>query len=129
MTKAKFTVRLSAKARAGLEEFGIDPDSITRPFLSSAEISAITGVDESTLHEWRRGRVEFAYVQEKKTVLYPVPALIDWLRKRLRAVEALPPSVTRMITRLDLLLPPEKLRYLIALLTEIEHSLSNSTDA
>ncbi len=38
---------------------------------SSAEISALTGIDESTLTEWRRKGVELPFIQEQKTVLYP----------------------------------------------------------
>ena len=61
-------------------------------------------------------------------MLYPVSGLIAWLNKRLRATESLPAGATRLVTGLDMLLPVEKLRYLIMLLSEIERAFDGSAD-
>lgn len=119
-------VQLSAETREGLERLGIDPDSIGRPFLRPSEVTALTSVSESTLSEWRQAGRELAFVQEGKTVLYPVASVVEWLHKRLRAAEALPAGVMRAKTELDLLLPPSKLRYLIDFLNDLQRAFAKA---
>lgn len=130
-------VRIAQWVREALDALGFDPDSFKRAVLTTAELAEMTGFDESTFSEWRHLQskgfdVGPAFVKEKKSVVYPLGAVVEWLLKRRQPPLGLPEGATQLVVERPDDVPAEIVDALVPLLRELERALTDdggNTDA
>ena len=130
-------VRIAQWVRDALEALGFDPGSFERPVVTTAELTQMITFNESTFSEWRRLRsqgfdVGPALIQEQKSVVYPLGAVVEWLLKRRQPPLGLPEGATQFMVQRPDDVPAEIVDTLVPLLRELERALTDgggNTDA